>query len=770
MNGQLFNRARKWSMLSASLFGLLIGAVQRLAGTDRAGSVAWVATTVLGIALSSWWVLDAARRRRLGVDLIALVALVGTLVVGEHLAGAVITVMLASGRSLEAWAAGRAERELHALMSRAPRTAHRYHMSDLTQVPLEQVLVGDLLLVQPGEVVPVDGVVRAGPAVIDDSALTGESIPVEYAVGETVRGGATNAGGPFDLLATTNATNSTYAGIVRLVQQASASTSPFVRTADRFALVFVAVTFAAAGATWLVAGDLARAVAVLVVATPCPLILAAPVAIVAGLSRAARRGVVVKGGAVLEALADSEILLFDKTGTVTTGRPTVADVITAPAHDSARVLQLAASLDQVSPHVLAAAIVQAARQRGLELSMPTGTEEVAGRGVRGLIDGHEVAVGNGVWAHVVGDEQWVVRARQRSEFDGALTVFVAIDGVAIAALILTDPIRPDAAHTIRRLRRSGITRVVMVTGDRAEVAASVGRMIGVDDVQAQQTPGDKVDVVRRESRRGSTIMVGDGINDAPALAAARVGVAMGSRGATASSETADIVLTVDRLDRLGEAHLIARRSRTIATQSVVVGMALSLVAMAFAAAGLLPATSGAVLQEVIDLAVILNALRALRPGSGERRLDETGSLVAQQFSAEHLDLRPQVELLRIAADRLGELDVDPCDAMTHVRRAHEFLIADLEPHELAEDRDFYPVVASVLGGDDPTVTMSRTHAEISRMTNKLGVIIERVGNDRPAPADVRDLQRLLYGLYAVVELHMSQEEESYLSLARDDLP
>ncbi|MGZ4763674.1 MAG: HAD-IC family P-type ATPase, partial [Ilumatobacteraceae bacterium] len=286
MNGQLFNRARKWSMLSASLFGLLIGAVQRLAGTDRAGSVAWVATTVLGIALSSWWVLDAARRRRLGVDLIALVALVGTLVVGEHLAGAVITVMLATGRSLEAWAAGRAERELHALMSRAPRTAHRYHMSDLTQVPLEQVLVGDLLLVQPGEVVPVDGVVRAGPAVIDDSALTGESIPVEYAVGETVRGGATNAGGPFDLLATTNATNSTYAGIVRLVQQASASTSPFVRTADRFALVFVAVTFAAAGATWLVAGDLARAVAVLVVATPCPLILAAPVAIVAGLSRA----------------------------------------------------------------------------------------------------------------------------------------------------------------------------------------------------------------------------------------------------------------------------------------------------------------------------------------------------------------------------------------------------------------------------------------------------------------------------------------------------
>ena len=387
MNGELANRARKWSALSVSLAGLLVGAVQRLVGGTGAGSVAWMATTVLGLALSAWWVLDAARQHRLGVDLIALVALLGTLVVGEHLAGAVITVMLATGRSLEAWAAGRAERELHALMSRAPRTAHRYLDGNLTQTPLEEVVVGDLLLVRPGEVIPVDGVVRGAPAVVDDSALTGESVPVEYDIGDPVRGGATNAGGPFDLVATTNAANSTYAGIVRLVQQASASTSPFVRTADHFALVFVAVTFVTAGATWLIAGDLARAVAVLVVATPCPLILAAPVAIVSGLSRAARRGVVVKGGAVLEALADSEILLFDKTGTVTTGRPTVAEVIVGPAADSAEVLRLAASLDQVSPHVLAAAIVHAARERGLELAMPTETEEVSGRGVRGRVDG-----------------------------------------------------------------------------------------------------------------------------------------------------------------------------------------------------------------------------------------------------------------------------------------------------------------------------------------------------------------------------------------------
>ena len=623
-------------ILGVAVLGLVVGAVSALIGARDAADAIWTVTSAFGLALSTWWVVDAGRHGRLGVDVIALLALLGTLLVDEHFAGAVITVMLATGRSLESWAAGRAERDLRSLLGRAPKIAHRYVGGELTDLPVDEVAVGDLLLVQPGEVIPVDGTVQTGVAVIDDSALTGEPLPVERAVGEPVRGGAVNAGGPFDLLASTRADDSTYAGIVRLVEAATANDAPFVRLADRYALAFLVVSVGVAAAAWAVSGELGRAVAVLVVATPCPLILAAPVAIVAGLSRAARRGVVIKGGGPLERLADAEILLFDKTGTLTAGRPALRDIITAEDRDPSDVLRLAASLDQVSPHVLAVALVRAARDRGLGLDLPTGTEERAGWGIRGTVDGRDVAVGKASWVGVHGDEPWVATARQRSRLDGAVCVFVGVDGVPAGALLLIDPIRPDAARTIRSLRRAGIQRVVMVTGDRQDVAATVGAMIGVDDVVGEQTPADKVTVVQRESTNGATIMVGDGINDAPALALAAVGVAIGARGSTVSSEAADVVLTVDRLDRLGDAHLIARRSRRIATQSVVAGMSMSLVAMVIAAAGYLPAAWGALLQEVIDVAVILNALRSLAPGPGEARLGDIGNELALRFSAEHL--------------------------------------------------------------------------------------------------------------------------------------
>ncbi|MFZ4812595.1 MAG: heavy metal translocating P-type ATPase, partial [Ilumatobacteraceae bacterium] len=577
MTSRAASSAARVASLGATVVGLVGGVVASLAGFDSAADALWIITASLGVVLAATWVGQALAHRRLGVDLIALAALIGTLLVGECFAGAVIAVMLTTGRALEGWAAGRAERELRLLLEHSPKVAHRHVGDALHDCALDAVVVGDVLLIQPGEVVPVDGTVTSA-AVIDESALTGESMPVRRDSGEMVRSGAVNAGSPFDLVATTTSADSTFSGIVRLVEQASASTSPFVRLADRFALLFLAVSFGVAGLAWLASGDAVRAVAVLVVATPCPMILAAPVAIVAGLSRCARRGVVVKGGGALEALASADVLLFDKTGTLTSGRPTIIEILPADGFTSEEVLRLAASLDQVSPHVLASAIVRSAQQRGLALELPTETTEVAGSGVRGRVGGRLVAVGNGPWAGVVGDEPWAVRSRSMSEFEGALCVFVGVDGAAAGALILADPIRTDAARTIRHLRRSGIRRVVMVTGDRREVAASVGAIVGVDDIAAEQTPADKVEVVRRESATGSTIMVGDGINDAPALAAAHVGVAIGARGSTASSETADIVLTVDRLDRLGEAHLIARRARRIAVQSVIAGMVLSLVA------------------------------------------------------------------------------------------------------------------------------------------------------------------------------------------------
>jgi heavy metal translocating P-type ATPase len=747
---------------------LAAGGVLYLAGARDAAHALWAVDTVVGMVPATWWVIDAARHRRLGVDALAVLALAGTLVIGEYLAGAVITVMLASGRTLEARASSRAQRELRTLLARAPRVAHRYDDGELTSPPIDVVVRGDLLLVQPGEVVPVDGRVESDAAVLDESALTGEPLPVTHAAGDAVRSGVVNAGGPFDLRATTSAAESTYAGIVRLVSEAEASSAPFVRLADRYAGVFLAVALAIAALAWLVSGDLERAVAVLVVATPCPLILAAPVAIVSGLSRAARRGVVVKGGGALERLAAGDILLFDKTGTITTGRPRVADVLTAGDMSAAEVLRCAASLDQVSPHVLAAAVVHAAHARDLALSLPVGVEEVPGHGVRGFVEGRPVAVGKASWTQAGSRSAWARSVRRRAELDGALTIFVDVDGAPVGALLLDDPIRPDAARTIRQLRRDGIRRIVMVTGDREENAQTVGAVIGVDDVLADRTPAEKVEAVRLEQRAGHTIMVGDGINDAPALALADVGVAVGARGATASSEAADVVLTVDRLDRLGEALVIARRSLRIALESVVVGIGLSLGAMVVAAFGYLPPVWGAILQEFIDVAVILNALRALRDTTSASRLSAREAALARRFSAEHSTLRPDLARIRDVAD---QLDVTrPAESIALVRDVHRFLVEELDPHEQAEDHDLYPVLARVLGGNDPTATMSRAHVEISHLIRRLGRVLDDLGPEGPDADDIIELRRLLYGLHAILQLHFAQEDEGYLSLADEDVP
>jgi heavy metal translocating P-type ATPase len=756
------------ALLGVAVALLAAGGALYLVGATEAADALWALDTIVGIVPACWWVIDAARHRRLGVDALAVLALVGTLAIGEYVAGAVITVMLASGRTLEARAAGRARRELRALLARAPRVVHRYEAGDLTEPSIDEVERGDLLLVQPGEVVPVDGLVDSEAAVLDESALTGEPLPVTRATGDVVRSGVVNAGGPFDLRATTSAAESTYAGIVRLVSEAEASSAPFVRLADRYAGVFLAVALAVAAVAWAVSGDLERAVAVLVVATPCPLILAAPVAIVSGLSRAARRGVVVKGGGALEQLAGGEILLFDKTGTVTSGHPRLGDILTATDMPADEVLRYAASLDQVSPHVLASAVVRAARARDLTLSLPRDVEEVPGHGVRGVVEGRAVAVGKASWTNAGSRSSWARSVRRRAELDGALTIFVDVDGVPVGALLLDDPIRPDAARTIRQLRRDGIRRIVMVTGDREENAQTVGAVIGVDDVLADRTPADKVEVVRLEARAGRTIMVGDGINDAPALALADVGVAVGARGATASSEAADVVLTVDRLDRLGEAVVIARRSRRIAMQSVFVGVGLSLGAMVVAAFGYLPPVWGAIFQEVVDVAVILNALRALRDTTSTARLSAQETALAQRFGAEHTVLRPDLARIRDVADHLDI--APPAASIAAVREVHRFLVDELDPHEQAEDHDLYPALARVLGGNDPTATMSRAHVEISHLIRRLGRVLDDIDPERPDADDVTELRRLLYGLYAILQLHFAQEDEGYLSLVDEQVP
>ncbi|SCL31622.1 heavy metal-(Cd/Co/Hg/Pb/Zn)-translocating P-type ATPase [Micromonospora nigra] len=595
----------------AGLTALVLGgAVLRLTGRPGAAGAVWAAATAAALLPAVWSMLRDLWRRRFGVDVIAVLALAGALGVGEYLAGAVIAVMVATGRSLEVYAQRRATRDLRALLAHAPRTARRRTPDGGVEVvPLDQVAAGDRLLVGPGDVVGVDGVTEAA-ATLDESVVTGESRLVQRAEGEAVASGVVNAGAAFGLRATTDAAGSTYAGIVRLAEEATARKAPTVRLADRYAVAFVPFTLALAGLGWALSGEFVRAVAVLVVATPCPLLLATPIAIVSGLSRVARRGVLVRDGGSLELLGRARTLLVDKTGTLTAGRPRAAAQVTAPGLDPDEVLRLAASVEQLSPHVLAAALVRQARDRGLPLVTPTDVTEEPGRGVAGRVDGRLVRVGQ-----LTGElPAWTEQARSRAEEAGWAVVWVSDAGGPLGAVLLADPVRPDARDTVRRLRAAGLTRIVMVTGDRSVVAGRVAAEVGVDDVLARCTPAEKVDRVRAEAGRAVTVMVGDGVNDAPALAEAHVGVAMGATGATAAADVADAVLTVDRLDPLADAVEIARYARRIAVQSATIGMGLALVAMGFAAAGFLPPVVGAFLQEGIDVLVILNALRALGGG------------------------------------------------------------------------------------------------------------------------------------------------------------
>ncbi len=740
-------------LLLVTAAGLAAGGAAWLAGAGQAADVVWLGVAACGVAYACWVAVAAIARGRLSVDVLALLALTGAIAVDELLAAAVISVMLASGRALEDWAAYRARHDLSALLARAPRTARRYRDGSLETVPLDEIVAGDLLLVAAGDVIPVDGALAGAAAVLDESALTGEALPVQHARGDTLRSGTINAAGPFDLRATSS----------------ESAQAPFVRLADRYALWFMPLSLAVAGVAWALGGA-ARAVAVLVVATPCPLILAAPVALVSGLSAAARRGIVVKNGGVLERLARCTTVLLDKTGTLTAGQPAVTAIVPAGALDPEEILGLAASLDQASGHVLATAVVRAAAERGCPLAQPAGVTEQPGQGIAGMVAGRQVRLGRADWVGVSGTPPWVRTVRRRAWLDGALTVFVAVEGTPAGALLLEDRIRPDARQTIRALRRGGITRIVLATGDRAEAASAVGALTGVDEVLAELTPAAKLDAVRREQRRAAVIMTGDGINDAPALALADVGVAMGARGSTASSEAADVVLTVDHLGRVGEAAALARRTRRIALQSVLAGMGLSLAAMGVAAAGFLPAVWGALLQEGIDVVAILNALRALKPVAAAVPLPPADAALTRRFRAEHQVIRGDIEQLRIAADALTTDPLAAPAAMARVRQAHALLTGEIWAHESAEEADLYPALNRLLGGVDPTAPMSRAHAEIAYQIARLGRLIADIGDRAPDETDVADLRGTLYGLHAILRLHTAQEDEAYLSLDDEQAP
>ncbi len=594
-----------------ALAGVLAGIALHLAGFDKPAHYVWAATTALLLVPLTVSVGRSLMRRDVGVDAIALVSMAGALALGEYFAGAVIALMLAGGNALEEVANRRARRELSALVERAPRVAHVHRGDEVEEVPVDTVLPGDIVLVRAGEVVPVDGLVVSAEAVVDESALTGEPMPVTVHRGGQVRSGTASFGVAFELRALRPAAESAYAALVRLVQQAETERAPFVRLADRYAAFFLPATAVIAGLAWAASGDPVRALAVFVVATPCPLILAAPIALMSGLSRAARAGIVVKGAGVIERLGKARTVLFDKTGTITLGHPELARVVTVDGIPENETLRLAASLDRLSAHPLAEALVTGAEQRGLELSMPESGEETLGQGIEGVVDGHRVLVGSARWLESHGFE-----TRVKEELDGgAAKVYVGVDERAAGVILLDDRLREDAGELVPSLREAGIENIALVTGDKPAVAQRVAAALGIDRVYAEQTPQEKLELVRALQARPDlrdVVMVGDGINDAPALALADVGIAMGTIGATVSSETADAVILVERVDRVVDAVRIGRRALGIARESVLLGIGASLVLMVFAAFGYIAPVTGALLQEVIDVGVILNALRALR--------------------------------------------------------------------------------------------------------------------------------------------------------------
>ncbi len=563
----------------------------------------WLLSGFIGLLISIKWLVDDFKINTMGSDVLAILSLLGTLFTSEFFAMAIISLMLATGRLLESWAEGQAERELSSLINRIPRTARRVRADgSIEEIDVPEIQVGNQILLRSGEILPVDGVLLS-EAITDESALTGEPLPQERGVGALLASGIVNAGSPFTLEATNTAATSTYAGIIALVREAQRKSAPSIRLANKWAIRFVPFALLIAGSAWLITGEVSRAVAVLVAATPCPLILAVPIAVVSGLSLAAKSGAVIKNGAVLEALAKSRVVLLDKTGTLTYGGPEINSIDCAPSYTAQDVLQLAASVDQYSSHVVAQSLVNGAHARKIQLSTAKNLHETLGHSISGEVNGTRITVGQLTSAL----PEW---RKSRDE----LQVAIYSDQQLIGIIGLADPVRVESKQLLADLSSAGISEIAMLTGDKQITAEKVAQEIGISKVFSDLTPEQKLAITAqyKESKMGVVVLVGDGINDAPALALADVGVAMGARGSSAASEAADVVIVEDSIDRLAIAISIAKLTMKKASQAVAIGMGLSIVAMIAGAFGVTNASEGALIQEGIDVIAILWALTVLR--------------------------------------------------------------------------------------------------------------------------------------------------------------
>ena len=614
MHRNIWSLVKHYPVPLIALLGLAAGSIAWLLGQSEAANWVWFAVLVVAGAPLVWQTLRGMLRGEFASDVVAMLAIVTAVAMFEPFAGLLVTLMQSGGEALDDFGFRRASSSLEALIARAPRTARRKSGDTLEDIAAGDVLVGDVLVVRPGELVPVDGTMLSEEAEVDESALTGEPLAHAKKQGDNLMSGSVNGNAMFEMRATAVSEESQYARIVALVRKAQGDRAPIVRLADRFAVWFTPLTLLMCGFGWWYTGDAKTILAVLVVATPCPLILAAPIAVISGINRAAREGIIVKGGTAIEQVGQAQAVVFDKTGTLTLGSPVVSQVISLNGLNSNELLRRAASVEQLSSHLLGQAMAEGAVSQGLLLSLPDDFVEVPGRGVRGRLDGQQITVGSLKYvADSMSEDKSCILKTATAQVSGGteLSALVAIENEPAGIVLFNDEIRERVPAMMKRLHRLGVKHIVMLTGDRLDNAKRVAEQAGIEEVEADLLPQEKVLAVQKlQSKYAPLIMVGDGINDAPALAAATVGIAMGARGTGISAEAADIVLLVDDVAKVASIIAIGQRTRGIVLQSIGIGLGVSLVLMLIASLGFIPAPVGALLQEGLDVFVILNALRA----------------------------------------------------------------------------------------------------------------------------------------------------------------
>lgn len=597
---------KHYRLFSLSILVVLVGLGLEFGTSGSAAKwlVSGFSVAALIPLLRSMW--EDLRSGTYGIDILAATAIGSAVILGEYWAAIVVVLMLTGGEALENYANRRARSELDALLRHAPRTAHVLRKGKTVRIPVSEIKVGEKVIIKAGELVPVDAIILDGTASFDEASLTGESLPQLKQVGDQLLSGSINQDGPVTAKAIATAANSQYQQIIKLVRAASANQAPFVRLADRYAIPFTILAYAIAITVWVWSGDPQRFLEVIVVATPCPLLLAAPIAVISGMARASRFGIIVKTGGALERLAEVKTIAFDKTGTLTTGILAVDDIRTFGDYEQTDILRLAASLEQGSNHVVAQAIVGEAKEQGLKLAKAKHVKEFAGRGLQAQLKGQSILIGR---LSLLQEHQVALPPRFKSASVQQTAAFVAIDGALAGIILLSDQIRLETQITIERLHQLGIKDIAMVTGDHRGTALAIAKRLGIDNVYAEALPADKLHLLDQAKYRPAAF-VGDGVNDAPVLTAADVGIALGARGSAAASESADMVIMLDDVSRVAGGVEIAQRTFAIARQSILIGIGLSVGLMLIFATGRFTPLAGALVQEVVDVVVIFNALRA----------------------------------------------------------------------------------------------------------------------------------------------------------------